>query len=378
MKNLVLLGSTGSIGIQTLSLVNKLNYRVLALSCNSSIELLEKQIDLHKPSFVGITDEKKAKLLKPRSFIEKVFVGEDASSMLASLPNADIVLNAVVGIAGLRSTLSALENGIDVALANKESLVAGGKLVIDTAKRNNANIIPVDSEHSAIFQCLQTNDEKQNLRKIWLTASGGPFFGKSKHELSSVTVEEALKHPNWSMGKKITIDSATLMNKGLEVIEAAFLFDLTPQQISVVVHRESIVHSMVEFNDGALLAQLGIPDMAIPISYALTYPNRLDNIAAVPDIFNMNLSFAPADEETFGCLAAAKKSLEIGRLAPCVVNGANEAAVELFLNKKISFNDIGKLVLSALSSVPHSKENYSLDDIYNVDKESRRFIHENI
>ncbi len=378
MKNLVILGSTGSIGVQALNLINKLNFRVLALSCNSNINLLEKQIEQYKPSFVGITDEKAAKLLKPRSFIEKVFIGEDASSILAALPNADIVLNSVVGIAGLRSTLSALEKGTDVALANKESLVTGGKLVIDTAKNNNANIIPVDSEHSAIFQCLQKKEETDNLRKIWLTASGGPFYGKSFDELKSVTVNEALKHPNWSMGKKITIDSATLMNKGLEVIEAAFLFDLEPQRISVVVHRESIVHSMVEFRDGALLAQLGVPDMAIPIAYALTYPNRLENVAEVPNILNMNLTFSQPDVERFKCLAESKKSLEIGGLAPCIVNGANEAAVDLFLNKKISFNDIGRLVYSSLSCVTNKKEDYNLEDIYKADKEARKYVHENI
>ncbi len=376
MKNLVILGSTGSIGVQTLNLVDKLNYKVLALCCNSNAELLQQQIDLYKPSYVGITDENAAKLLKPRKFIEKMFIGEDASSLLAALPEADMVLNAVVGIAGLRPTLSALANGTDVALANKESLVTGGNLVIDASNRTGARIIPVDSEHSAIFQCLQKKEERGNLKKIWLTASGGPFFGRSKCELEHVGLQDALNHPNWSMGKKITIDSATLMNKGLEIIEAAFLFALAPDQISVVVHRQSIVHSMVEFCDGALLAQLGVPDMAVPIAYALSYPNRIPCVADTPDILSMNLTFEPADEETFSCLYAAKKALALGGLAPCIVNGANEAAVELFLQEKISFNDIGRLVLSSLDCYEPGQA-YTLEGIFKADKMARQFVREN-
>ncbi len=378
MKNLVLLGSTGSIGVQTLKLASKLNYNVLALSCNANIELLEKQIELFKPQYVGIADENAAKLLKPRKFIEKIFIGDDAAAQLAALSQADIVLNAVVGIAGLNATLAALRMGTNVALANKESLVAGGRLVIDTAQKNGAKLIPVDSEHSAIFQCLQGRGERENLSKIWLTASGGPFFGKTKAELEAVTLQQALKHPNWSMGKKITIDSATLMNKGLEVIEAAFLFALTEQQISVVVHRQSIIHSMVQFCDGALLAQLGIPDMAVPIGYALSYPKRVPDIAAVPDILDMSLTFAPPDEETFGCLTAAKKALKLGGLAPCIVNGANEAAVSLFLQEKISFNDISRLVSLSLDSCEIKDDSYTIAQIFEADRMARKFVNENI
>ncbi len=383
MKNLVLLGATGSIGRQTLEIVPKLDYRVLAMSCHRNIELFSRQIEIFKPRYIAVTDEEAAKSLKVDDFVERIFVGADAAERLCELPDlkkGDVVLNAIVGIAGLRATICALENGIDVALANKESLVAGGRLVIRTAKKTRAKLIPVDSEHSAIFQCLQGRDERKNLKKIWLTASGGPFFGKTKDELSKITPSDALKHPNWSMGQKITIDSATLMNKGLEVIEAAFLFDLSPDQISVVVHRQSIVHSMVEFCDGALLAQLGTPDMAVPIGYALSYPKRADSIAKTPDIMSMSLTFAPADEVAFPCLATAKKALDIGGLAPCVINGANEAAVELFLNEKIGFNDIGRLVTESLKIVDQDGQSreYTLEDIMDADKMAREFVYNNI
>ncbi len=378
MKNLVLLGSTGSIGVQTLKIIPQLNYNVLALSCNGNIELLEQQIELYKPQYVGIADENAAKLLKPRKFIEKIFIGRDASAQLAALPQADMVLNAVVGIAGLRATLAAVENGTNVALANKESLVTGGRLVMQAAKKSGAKIIPVDSEHSAIFQCLQGKGEAENLTRIWLTASGGPFFGKTRAELEDVTLQQALNHPNWSMGKKITIDSATLMNKGLEVIEAAFLFSLTPDQISVVVHRQSIIHSMVQLCDGALLAQLGVPDMSVPIGYALSYPARVNNIADVPDILNMSLTFSPPDEETFTCLATAKRALALGGLAPCIVNGANEAAVALFLEDKISFNDISRLVSNSLDNCDIIDDSYTLEQLFKADSLARKFVSENI
>ncbi len=382
MRNLVLLGSTGSIGRQTLELVASTDCKVLALSCNKSIELFERQIAKHQPRFIAIADPEAAKRLKIGESVEQVFVGEDAAEQLTrleALRKGDIVLNAVVGIAGLKATLSALENGIDVALANKESLVTGGRLVVDAASRSGARLIPVDSEHSAIFQCLAAPGERKNLKKIWLTASGGPFFGKTKEELSDITPNEALRHPNWSMGQKITIDSATLMNKGLEIIEAAFLFDLAPDQISVVVHRQSIVHSMVEFCDGALLAQLGVPDMAVPIAYALTYPKRVKGVAEVPDILSMSLDFAPPDEEAFPCLAAAKKALGIGGLAPCIVNGANEAAVELFLAEKISFNDIGRLVFGSLKVVDQvgQKDTFEISDVLYADRLAREFVFQN-
>ncbi len=383
MKNLVLLGSTGSIGRQTLKILPKLDYKVLAMSCHKNTELFSHQMELFRPKYIAVTDKEAAKKIKISKNVKEFFIGDNAAERLCELPEmkkGDVVLNAIVGIAGLKATLTSLNNGINVALANKESLVVGGRLVTTAAKKFGAKLIPVDSEHSAIFQCLQGKGDRSNLKKIWLTASGGPFFGKTKEELSAMRASDALKHPNWNMGQKITIDSATLMNKGLEVIEAAFLFDLMPSEISVVVHRQSIVHSMVEFCDGALLAQLGTPDMAVPIGYALSYPKRANGIASVPDIMSMSLTFDPPDEVAFPCLAAAKKALEIGGLAPCIVNGANEAAVELFLEDKIGFNDIGRLVISSLSTIDRNGQSneYTLEDIMNADRLARDFVFNNI
>ncbi len=373
MRNLILLGSTGSIGTQTLKIADKTGCAVYGLCGHSNHELLNRQIKEHRPTYVAVTDERAAKYIEHQAFIKEIFVGENAAAQLAQVDGGDIVLNAVVGAAGLRATLASLEIGRDVALANKESLVAGGKLVMNTAKKTGAKIIPVDSEHSAIFQCLQNEAETKNLRKIHLTASGGPFFGKNKKELEKITVKEALNHPNWSMGNKITIDSATLMNKGLEVIEAAYLFGISADNINVVVHRQSIVHSMVEFCDGAILAQLGVPDMAVPIAYALTYPERAPHIADVPNLMEMNLTFERPDPKTFTCLSAALRALELGGTAACMLNAANEVAVDLFLNQKIGFNDIGRIVNACLDNYDTNSDYNTIDELMSADKASREF-----
>ena len=290
------------------------------------------------------------------------------------MDGSDIVLNAVVGIAGLAATLSAIKSGRDVALANKESLVTGGSLVTDAVRENNVKLLPVDSEHSAIFQCLQDEYSAKSLQKILLTASGGPFFGRTRQELQNVTKDDALRHPNWSMGSKITIDSATLMNKGLELIEAVWLFGLPAEQVQVVVQRQSIIHSMVQFSDNSILAQLGVPDMRIPIQYALTYPARVPGVVPELDFTTLKLlTFDVADEETFRCLAACKKAIKKGGLGPCAANGANEEAVKLFLEDKIGFLDIGRLVEAVVDSDSFGGD-YSLADVYECDRMARAFV----
>ncbi len=378
MKNVAILGSTGSIGTQSLDVVRSQNYNIDALAVHSNIELLLKQVDEFKPSMVAVVDESAAQ--KAESELNKIksapklFKGKKGLVQLAEETNSDIVLNAVVGIAGLGATLAALNCKKNVALANKESLVTGGKLVMDAAKKSGANLLPVDSEHSAIFQCLQDEHSKKALQKVYLTASGGPFFGKTKEELHSVTKAQALSHPNWSMGAKITIDSATLMNKGLEFIEAAWLFALKSGDIEVVVQRQSIIHSMVEFSDNSILAQLGVPDMRIPIQYALTWPKRTSGCAPKLDFKTLkSITFDEPDEETFLCLAACKKAIDIGGLAPCAANGANEEAVKLFLQDKIRFLNIGELVMGVLDSDDFAKT-YTLSDVYECDKKARAYV----
>lgn len=290
------------------------------------------------------------------------------------MPGADIVLNAVVGIAGLGATLAALESGHDLALANKESLVTGGALVLEAARRTGARLLPVDSEHSAIFQCLQDTASAKRLEKILLTASGGPFFGMNREQLAGKTRADALKHPNWSMGAKITIDSATLMNKGLELIEAVWLFGLPPEKIQIVVQRQSIIHSMVQYADHSVIAQLGVPDMRIPIQYALTWPDRIPGPAPELDFTRLGpLTFDVADEETFRCLAACKKAIAKGGLAPCAANGANEEAVGLFLRDEIGFLEIGRLVEAVVDSEPFGGS-YSLAEVYECDRVARAFV----
>lgn len=374
MNELIVLGSTGSIGTQALEVARRDGYRVTALAAGSDIELLEKQAREFSPLIVAVFDENAAKSLKIKlkDTDIKVLSGIEGVCEAASA-RGDIVLNSIVGIAGLRPTLTAIDAGKTIALANKETLVTGGELVKAAAKANNVKILPVDSEHSAIFQSLQGAPEK-SLKKIILTASGGPFYKKSRKELENVTVKEALNHPNWSMGAKITIDSATLMNKGLEVIEAVHLFDVAPKDIEVLVHRQSIVHSGVELSDGAVISQLGTPDMRLPIQYALTYPKR-SNYAfehlSLADIGT--LTFEKPDTDTFRCLPLCIEAINEGGLAPTAVNGANEEAVRLFLEGKIKFLQIAELVEKALINVNNKKE-FSLEDILATDSSARELV----
>lgn len=378
MKSLIILGSTGSIGTQALEVCRRDGYKVTALAAGSNIELLEKQAREFKPSLVAVLNDEKAKELKIRlaDTDVRVLCGADGVCEVAQA-DGDIVLNAIVGIAGLRPTLKAIEAGKTIALANKETLVTGGEIVNKAAFKKGVKILPVDSEHSAIFQSLQGAPEG-SLRKILLTASGGPFFGKNKKDLENVTVKEALNHPNWSMGAKITIDSATLMNKGLEVIEAVHLFGLEAQNIEVLVHRQSIIHSAVELSDGAVIAQLGTPDMRLPIQYAITYPERSNYAFEKLDLFKIGtLTFQKPDTETFRCLPLCIAAINQGGLAPTAVNGANEEAVRLFLEGKIKFLQIAELVEKALLEV-ENKASFSLEDILYTDKEARRLVRTSI
>lgn len=379
MKTISVLGSTGSIGTQALDIAALHKINIKALAANRNIQLLTKQAKEFSAEYVCVYDKEKYRELK-ENFIGtdvKVLCGMEGLCEIASLDGVDIMLNSVVGMVGLRPTLTAIEKGVDIALANKETLVTGGKLVINKAKEKGVKILPVDSEHSAIFQCLQGN-EMNEIQKIILTASGGPFFGKKKSELLNVSVEQALNHPNWSMGNKITIDSATLMNKGLEFIEAMWLFDLKPEQIEIVVHRESVVHSAVEYKDGSVIAQMGVPDMRLPIQYALLYPKRIyckEKALSLTDYGT--LSFSKPDFETFDCLRACIKAITIGGSMPAVVNGANEQAVELFLNRKIPFLKIGELAESAIENIKPFEIN-CLDDVLEADKIAREFVLSNV
>lgn len=374
MDKIVLLGSTGSIGKQTLDVCRAHNIEVRALSAKSDLDALEAQAREFLPDYAVIADESLFKDLKARLADTeiKVLAGEKGLCEVAALPQCRVV-NAIVGMAGLVPTLSAIKAGNDVALANKETLVTGGKLVMDAVKRHGVELLPIDSEHSAIFQCLQGAGDNK-FSKIILTASGGPFFGKNLGELAAVTKEQALDHPNWDMGEKITIDSATLMNKGLEFIEAVWLFGAAPSQISIVVQRESIIHSAVEFEDGAIIAQLGSADMRLPIQYALTYPERLECPAKKLSLDELKeLTFAAPDEKTFSCLASAKKAIEKGGNAPCIINCANEAAVRLFLDGKIRFLDIGEAVEAALSDVKYIADP-TLYDLLDTQKSSEKYV----
>lgn len=375
-ENLSVLGSTGSIGTQTLSVCEKLGIRVSALTANSNIDLLEKQVRQFKPALAVMGSEALAKELKLRlaDTDTRVSYGMAGLCEVAAIPQADTVLTAVVGMVGLKPTLAAIEEKKNIALANKETLVAGGSLVMKNARENGVKIYPVDSEHSAVFQCLQGCPEKKALKRLILTASGGPFFGRSAESLENVTVEEALNHPNWSMGAKITIDSATMMNKGLEIIEARWLFDVPVAKIDVVVHRESVVHSMIEYCDNSVIAQLGVPDMKIPIQYALTYPERYPCDVETLDLAELGtLTFAKPDPETFVCLKACKRAMAKGGTATAIVNGANEEAVRLFLDKKISFLQIGELVNASLDNVK-SKQIITAEDIFEADKAAREYV----
>lgn len=371
---MILIGSTGSIGTQSLKVAKNLNIKVNAIAAGGNAELLSKQAKAFLPSVVAINDESKYSELKTslKETNVKVMAGSDAVCELASMKDCGTVLNSVVGIAGLKVTLAALKAKNILALANKESLVTGGDLV----KKLGGVILPVDSEHSAIFQSL--NGEKGNkINKILLTCSGGPYFGKTKKDLENVTIADTLNHPNWAMGKKITVDSATLMNKGLEVIEAVHLFGVKMSQIEILIHRQSILHSAVEFSDGAVIGQMGVADMAIPIQYALTYPQRMPCEVKKLSLTDVGtLTFDKPDLDTFICLKAALKAIEIGGLAPCFINGANEEAVSLYLNNKISFNRIGELVYGALEAYkPKTAEKY--EDVIECDKLARIYVREN-
>lgn len=377
---LSVLGSTGSIGTQALEVCEKLNIRVTALAAGGNIELLEKQARKFKPSLVAVFDEKKASLLKAalKDTDIRVVSGMDGLCLAASHEECDTVLNSVVGMVGLLPTLTAAKAHKNIALANKETLVSGGSLVMQAVKENGVKLYPVDSEHSAIFQCLQGVPNDKALSRLILTASGGPFFGRTKKELEGVTVEQALKHPNWSMGQKITIDSATMMNKGLEIIEASWLFDMPQDKIDVVVHRESIIHSLIELTDNSVIAQLGMPDMKIPIQYALTYPERLPCAVKRLSLADVGkLTFFEPDIEAFECMQICREALERGGLCPAAANGANEEAVGLFLEGKIPFLKIPELVRAAMLS-QDSVEAKSIDDVLNADKAARELVRASI
>lgn len=376
INNISILGSTGSIGTQALDVVDKLGLNVSALTAASNIDLLEKQIRKYKPDLAVVFNEDKAKILKDniKDTNTKVLAGMEGLIEAATISSADLVLNSVVGMVGLKPTLAAADAKKDIALANKETLVAGGKLVTDAVQKNGVKLLPVDSEHSAIFQCLQGMPEKKALKRLILTASGGPFFGKTLDDLKNVSVEQALNHPNWSMGAKITIDSATMMNKGLEIIEARWLFDMPADKIDVVVHRESIVHSLIEYADNSVIAQLGMPDMRIPIQYAITYPKRYESPVNELSLSQIGkLTFFEPDYQTFECLRACKKALDMGGVATAVANGANEEANRLFREGKISFLEIGNLVMGAVDSIENFEPN-TVDDVLKADSLARQFV----
>ena len=375
-KTISILGSTGSIGRQTLDVAEQLGLRVAAITANGSVDRIEAQARQFRPRLAVLYDEAAAKDLAIRlaDTETKVLSGMEGLMEAATLPEADTVVTAVVGMIGLRPTLAAIQAGKRIALANKETLVCAGELVMAEAARCGAEIIPVDSEHSAIFQCLQGSRDRSEVRRILLTCSGGPFYGMRFEELAAMTRADALKHPNWKMGPKITVDCATLMNKGLEVIEAMRLYRLPLEQVSVVIHRQSIVHSMVEFRDGAVMAQLGTPDMRLPIRYALTYPYRADSPLEPLDLLSCPpLTFAAPDLEAFPCLRLAMEAVTEGGTACAVLNGANEAAVGLFLRDKIGFNDIPGLVASAREAVP-VRQAGDLEAILEADLQAREIV----
>jgi len=363
-KHITVLGSTGSIGTQALDVAAFSDYTVDALAFGANVKLAEEQIRKFKPKFVAVSDERAAKELRVSvSDTETVIVdGEDCVCKMIPELHSDVCINAISGFNGLRPTLQAIKHFPRIGLANKETIVAAGAIVKKSAKENHCEIIPVDSEHSAIFQCIEGN-RGQEIRRILLTCSGGPFFGSKPEQLKNVTVADALGHPTWKMGAKITIDSATLMNKGLELIEAMHLFNVSPEKIEVVIHRESIIHSMVEYNDRAILAQLGASDMRIPIQYAVTYPDRLESPSEPLDFFKIGkLTFFEPDREAFPLLALAEKAAKKGGILPCVLNAANEEAVAMFLKEKISFTDISTLVGEVVDQYQNI-EDFTLADV---------------
>ncbi len=373
MKQIVILGSTGSIGTQAVEVCRDLEYRILAVAAHSSVDQVEAQAREFLPRYAVMYDVSAAAELSRRlaDTAVKVLSGIDGLCELAALPEADLVLNALSGMVGLRPTLASLTAGKTVALANKETLVAGGRLITETARAHDARLIPVDSEHTAIFQCLQ-GEEGNPIRSILLTASGGPFFGMSREETEHAEVARALAHPKWNMGRKISVDSATLMNKGLEFIECVWNFGVRPDQIEVVVHPETIVHSAVEFVDGSVIAQLSDPDMKLSIQYALTYPRRRPSTVRHLSLTEVGkMTFFPPDLTAFPCLAMAIEAVTAGGLCPCVLNGANEEAVHAYLRGEIPFGAIARTVRHALDTVPAAGEDYTLEEILEADRQAR-------
>lgn len=373
MKKISILGSTGSIGTSTLDVVrnNPEDFQVVALALGRNLEEAARQVEEFRPQMVSVSRSEDMELLRGLvKFDVEISSGAAGAEAVASHPEADYVLSAIVGAAGLTPTLAAIRAGKTIGLANKETMVVAGEFMNAEAKAAGVKILPVDSEHSAIFQCLNGEDSDE-VRRLILTASGGPFLHKSKEEFSGITVEQALKHPNWDMGAKITIDSSTLMNKGLELIEARWLFDVAPERLDVNVHPQSIIHSMVEFQDGSVMAQLGIPDMRIPIAYAMSYPRRLPNCLPALDLTRIGeLTFFKPDEDKFRCLYLAKQVLQEGGTLPAVLNAANEVAVEKFLNKEIAYLQIPQVVEETLNS-HRSKTPKSLKDIMEADQWAR-------
>ncbi len=376
MKRILILGSTGSIGINTLNVIRNFpeKFRITALTVNTRIDLLEPQIKEFNPEFVVVKNKELAEELRKRTGKStKVLSGIEGLTKVASESDYDILIGAMVGFAGLVPTIEAIKRGKRIALANKETLVVAGELVNELVKQYKSEIIPVDSEHSAIFQCM-SGENPAEVEKLILTASGGPFREMRKEDFEEVTVEDALNHPNWKMGNKITIDSATMMNKGLEVIEAHWLFNLAKEKIDVVVHPQSIVHSMVQFVDGSIKAQMGLPDMKLPIQYALTYPERLPNSFPRTSLSEIStLTFSKPDPEKFVCLRLAYETLETGGTAPCILNAANEIAVDKFLKKEIKFSDIPALICNALDHFDNHK-NPELQTIIEQDKQTREYV----
>ena len=375
-KTISILGATGSIGRQTLDVAEQLGLRVAALTAHTDVERLEAQARQFRPRLAVLTDEAAAQDLavRLRDTDTKVLGGPEALLEAATAPEADTVVTAVVGMVGLRPTLAAIREKKRIALANKETLVCAGQLVMDAADASGAEIVPVDSEHSAIFQCLQGCADRREIRRLILTCSGGPFCGQTAEEVGRKTKADALRHPNWTMGPKITVDCATLMNKGLEVIEAMRLYRLPLEQVSVVIHRQSIVHSLVEYRDGAILAQLGTPDMRLPIRYAMTHPERAESPAEPLDLLACPpLTFAQPDRDVFPCLRLAEEAAEEGGTACAILNGANEEAVGLFLAEKIGFSDIPRLVEAARAAVA-VQQDPSLEDILAADQAARQAV----
>lgn len=375
-KRISLLGSTGSIGRQTLEVIAACGMEVAALTANSSVDKLEAQARRFRPELAVMMDERAAAELRVKLADTNVRVlgGMEGLMEAAAIPSADTVLTAVVGMVGLRPTLAAIREGKRIALANKETLVCAGQLVREEARDYGAEILPVDSEHSALFQSLEGNRDRREVKRLILTCSGGPFYGKKREELEGMTREDALRHPNWSMGAKITVDSATLMNKGLEVIEAMHLYQMPPEKISIVVHRESIIHSLVEYCDNAMIAQLGAPDMRVPIQYALTWPRRTPGPATPLDLWHCGpLTFGEPDLETFRCLDLALKAARTGGTAGAILNGANEAAVAHFLAGDIGFLDIADRVERAMEQVPVVQDP-TLTDVLEADRAARAAV----